>query len=134
MPDLDPLLLASCLFALAVIGLALYVARLAARITELTISQADLEQQLALAQQVLSGLIAGATGTDKRLHDLELGEQKLSERQETIENQTLDDQPYGQAIRLVRSGAGTSRLVEELDISESEAELLVRLHSHRISA
>ncbi len=134
MPDLDPLLLALGLLGLSVVGLALYVARLAARITELTVSQAELEHRLALAQQVLSGLIAGATGTDQRLRGLEISEKSLCERQETIENQTLDDQPYGQAIRLVRSGAGTSRLVEELDISESEAELLVRLHSQRVSA
>ena len=83
---------------------------------------------------VLAGLIAGAAGTDQRLRGLEISEQSLCERQETIENQTLDDQPYGHAIRLVRSGAGTTRLVEELDISESEAELLVRLHGQRVSA
>ena len=119
---------------LVVLWLVLHLVRLADRVAELAASQADLRQRLRLAQQGLSALIAGAAGTDRRLHGLEISEQDLSERQETIENQTLDDQPYGQAIRLVRSGAGATRLVEELDISESEAELLVRLHSQRVSA
>jgi hypothetical protein len=92
---------------------------------------AVLEQRLELLGQSSSALIAGATGVDSRLREVQERMQALSERQENYELQQVDEQPYGQAIRLVRQGAGASRLVDELDLSESEAELIVRLHGKR---
>ena len=94
----------------------------------------DLEQQLELVRQSISGLTAGAVGMDRRVHRLEQREKFLSERQESFEIQQVDEQPYGQAIRLVQQGAGVGRLVSELDLSESEADLIVRLHGQRDSA
>jgi len=94
----------------------------------------ELQQQLDLVRQSISGLTAGAVGIDRRVQQLEARERVLSERQETFEIQQADDQPYGQAIRLVQQGAGVGRLVQELDLSESEAELIVRMHGHRASA
>ena len=96
--------------------------------------QAKLEQQLLLLRQSITGLTAGAVGTDGRLSVLEAREKALAERQETYENQQADEQPYGQAIRLVHQGAGVNRLVDELALSESEADLIVRLHGLRDSA
>jgi hypothetical protein len=94
-----------------------------------------LETELRLQQQSISGLTAGAVGTDGRLQRLESREKVLAERQETYENQQVDEQPYGQAIRLVANqGAGVRRLVDELDLSESEADLIVRLHGQRETA
>ena len=94
----------------------------------------ELEQQLELVRQSISGLTAGAVGMDRRVHRLEQREKALSERQENFEIQQVDEQPYGQAIRLVQQGAGVGRLVSELELSESEADLIVRLHGHRDSA
>jgi len=94
----------------------------------------DLQRQLELIRQSISGLTAGTVGMDRRLKRVEDRERVLSERQETYENQQADEQPYGHAIRLVQQGAGMNRLVEELDISESEADLIVRLHGHRDTA
>jgi hypothetical protein len=91
-------------------------------------------QRQELAQQSISGLTAGALGMDRRLRRVEATEKWLSDRQETIENQQAAEQPYSQAIRLVQQGASARRLVEELALSESEAELLVRLHGLRDSA
>ena len=93
-----------------------------------------LQRELELVRQSLSGLTAGAVGVDRRMQRLEAREKVLSERQETYENQQSDEQPYGHAIRLVQQGAGVGRLVEELDLSESEAQLIVRLHGQRDSA
>lgn len=95
---------------------------------------AQLRQELELVRQSLSGLTAGAVGMDRRMHRLETREKVLSERQETYENQQSDEQPYGHAIRLVQQGAGVGRLVDELDLSESEADLIVRLHGQRDTA
>jgi len=84
-----------------------------------------------LQQQSISGLTAGTIGMDKRIRRLEASEKILSERQETIENQQLDEMPYGHAIKLVQQGSGTERLVDELSLSQSEAELIVRLHGRQ---
>ena len=89
-----------------------------------------LHQELELVRQSISGLTAGAVGMDRRMRGLEAREKELSERQETYEI----EQPYGHAIRLVQQGASVRRLVDELDLSESEADLIVRLHGQRDSA
>lgn len=95
---------------------------------------AAIEAEQRFAQQSISGLTAGAVGIDRRLRRVEATEKMLSERQETIENQQAAEQPYSHAIRLVQQGATARRLVEELSLSESEADLLVRLHGLRDSA
>lgn len=95
---------------------------------------AELRQQLEFIQQSISGLTAGAVGVDRRVAALEANERALAERQESLEIQQVDEQPYGHAIRLVRQGAGVHRLVDELALSESEADLIVRLHGHRDTA
>jgi len=94
----------------------------------------DLQRQLELVRQSISGLTAGAVGVDRRLKSLDTRERLLSERQETYEIQQVDEQPYGQAIRLVQQGASVGRLVSELALSEGEAELIVRLHGQRDTA
>jgi biopolymer transport protein ExbB/TolQ len=104
------------------------------RLSEQLEHSRQLQQELELVRQSISGLTAGAVGVDRRMQKLEVREKVLSERQETYENQQSDDQPYGHAIRLVQQGAGVGRLVDELDLSESEAQLIVRLHGQRDSA
>ena len=123
----------------AVAGIAMVVAAAAlwsARRAELRQGQLlgqlqDLRQQLALQQQSISGLTAGAIGMDRRLRRSEATEKVISDRQEIIENQQAAEQPYSHAIRLVQQGATARRLMEELGLSESEASLLVRLHGLR---
>lgn len=88
----------------------------------------ELERRLQLQQQSISGLMAGALGVDRRLRGIDGELLGQAERQDTVERQQQAEQPYGEAIRLVKQGAATSRLVEELGISESEADLIVRLH------
>ncbi len=104
------------------------------RLSEAHKRAAQLKQELELVRQSISGLTAGAVGVDQRMLRLETREKALSERQETYENQQSDEQPYGHAIRLVQQGAGVGRLIDELDLSESEADLIVRLHGQRESA
>lgn len=128
--------------ALALAGVAMMIALLAAfsarraRMDQVQLREelAQLERQVALQQQSISGLTAGAIGMDRRLRRAEAAEKVITDRQETIENQQATEQPYGHAIRLVQQGATTRRLMEELGLSESEAGLLVRLHGLRDSA
>ena len=92
-------------------------------------SQLDaLEGLLSLQAQSIGGLTSGTQGVDRRLACLEAREQVLSQRQDTFESQQADERPYHQAIRLVQQGAGSRRLIEEFELSESEAALIVRLH------
>jgi hypothetical protein len=104
------------------------------RLSEARRRSAQLQQELELVRQSISGLTSAAAGVDRRMFRLEARERALSERQETYENQQSDEQPYGHAIRLVQQGAGVGRLIDELDLSESEADLIVRLHGQRESA
>jgi hypothetical protein len=87
-----------------------------------------LETQLALQGQSLAGFATGTQGVDQRLARLEARERVLSERQDVLESEQADERPYNHAIRLVQQGAGIRRLTEELGLSESEADLIVRLH------
>lgn len=95
---------------------------------------AELDERLTLQQQSINGMTAGTVGLDRRVHQLEIGERKLVERQDTYENQQYLEQPYSHAIRLVQQGASVRRLVDELELSESEANLIVSLHGLRDSA
>ena len=134
MSDLDPLLLlAAVTFLFGILG---WIGATIAnkRLSEQATQTKKLQQELKLVRQSISGLTAGTVGIDRRMQRLEVREKVLSERQETYEIQQSDEQPYGHAIRLVQQGAGVRRLVDELDLSESEAQLIVRLHGQRDSA
>jgi len=134
MSEIDPLLV--------VAGVALFLGLIAwaglvsanRRLSEQREQSTRLERELELVRQSISGLTAGAVGMDQRMRGLEAREKVLSERQETYEIQQIDEQPYGHAIRLVQQGAAIGRLIDELDLSQSEAELIVRLHGQRESA
>ncbi|MCB1798390.1 MAG: DUF2802 domain-containing protein [Gammaproteobacteria bacterium] len=110
------------------------IATLNRRLRDALDQNSELQQQIDLVRQSISGLTAGAVGVDRRMRQLAAREKVLSQRQETYEIQQGDEQPYGHAIRLVQQGAGAHRLVQELELSESEAELIVRLHGQRDTA
>jgi hypothetical protein len=134
MPELDvPSSLAIVAMLLGLVAW-IRIALIQKRLREERAGFAQLQLELDLVRQSISGLTAGAVGVDRRMQRLEAREKVLSERQETYEIQQSDEQPYGHAIRLVQQGAEVSRLVDELELSESEAELIVRLHGQRNSA
>jgi hypothetical protein len=134
MPELDvPSSLAIVAMLLGLVAW-IRIALIQKRLREERAGFAQLQVELDLVRQSISGLTAGAVGVDRRMQRLEAREKVLSERQETYEIQQSDEQPYGHAIRLVQQGAEVSRLVDELQLSESEAELIVRLHGQRNSA
>ena len=90
-----------------------------------------LESRFSLQAQSIGALTTGSRGVDERIARLEARERVLSERQDVFESEQADERPYNQAIRLVQQGAGSRRLVEELGLSESEADLIIRLHGER---
>lgn len=93
-----------------------------------------MHEEFELLRQSISGLTAGALGVDRRVRQLEQRGKELAERQDSYEIQHADERPYGHAIRLVQQGASARRLVTELELSESEADLIVRMHGRRDSA
>ncbi len=89
----------------------------------------ELGKQTEQLTTTINALCASAVGVDKRVIKLERNGRDLIYRQEHIEtSQQPGDRPYGEAIEMAQKGARASRLVEELGLSESEAELLVMLH------
>lgn len=105
--------------------------RLKTRVLELSAQLEQLQQQQLFQQQSISGLTAGAVGMDRRLNRISASEKLLHDRQETFQNQQAAEQPYSHAIQLVQQGASAQRLVDELSLSESEADLIVCLHGLR---
>ena len=89
----------------------------------------EAHQKVDELSSTVSGLCSAAVGVDKRVIRLEQKGRDLEHRQESFETQKHSDRPYGEAIQLVHRGATASRLVEELGLSHSEAELVVMLHS-----
>lgn len=75
----------------------------------------------------LVGLSASVIRMGDRLIRVEQQIRHLSERLDRLEVDT-DSQPYGQAIRMVRNGAGIDDLVQACEFTRAEAELIVRLH------
>ena len=134
MSDLELTLLFSLTAAVLALLAWVAVAILNRRLRDARDQNSELQQQIDLVRQSISGLTAGAVGVDRRMRQLAAREKVLSQRQETYEIQQGDEQPYGHAIRLVQQGAGAHRLVQELELSESEAELIVRLHGQRDTA
>lgn len=102
--------------------------RLHARVT-------GLEQRALAADQAAGALAARLAGLEAALAaaaaEAALGRARQSElgaRVEALETRSTGEQPYGDAIRLVREGAREGRLVDELGLSPIEASLIVRLH------
>ena len=98
------------------------LAQLEERCLQATQAGATVAVQLGDARGELQTLMADAGVLQSRQAD-------LTARLEVLETQSLGDQPYGDAIRLVRQGARESRLVDELGLNPVEAALLVRLHA-----
>ncbi len=87
-----------------------------------------MEAQIEHLVSSINALCASAVGVDRRVVQLERRGREMRHRQENIETHQPGDRPYGEAIQMVHQGAAKSRLVEELGLSRSEAELLVTLH------
>jgi len=118
----------------AVLGLALQrwqLGRLHARLSllEQRAMAAERSAAGAAAQQVelQQALVVASADAARAQSD----QADLSRRVEVLETQATGDQPYGDAIRLVRQGAREARLVDELGLNPVEAALIVRLHGGR---
>ena len=121
-PEFISLIIVGCLTLLFLLKQANIIRRQNSRIV-------DLDKQIEQLSSTTNALCAGAVGVDRRVVKLERNGRELVHRQESIESQQqMGDRPYGEAIQMVQKGAESSRLVEELGLSNSEAELLVMLH------
>lgn len=108
--------------------LLLCIAVLARRIkqqnSQLSVAQGKID---ALSEN-LNALCSGAVGVDQRVSLLERQRRDIQQRQESLENQQQLERPYSAAIQMVHQGATADRLVDELGLSRSEADLVVMLH------
>ncbi|OOZ37245.1 DUF2802 domain-containing protein [Solemya velesiana gill symbiont] len=124
--DLSTIIVAVvCIVALAV------MLALANRMRQQSSQMADLSARVEYLASNLNALCSGAVGVDHRVARLERIGRDLEHRQESMETHQQTDRPYGQAIQMVHQGATVTRLIEELGLSRSEAELLVSLHGSK---
>lgn len=95
----------------------------------------QLTKDLATLESSSGTALAAIALLKQRIDHLEKRHQGLERRQDSQQRQ-LDEfasaqraaRPYDEAIRMVRQGASAKRLVDELGLSNSEAELLIMLH------
>lgn len=88
----------------------------------------DSQQQIDIINTNINALCAGAVGVDQRLSLLENQGREVQHRVTSVETRRQAERPYGEAIQMVHRGATCHRLVEELGLSHSEANLVVMLH------
>lgn len=79
-------------------------------------------------QHDIRAITAAAIGVGERVLELERRQRRLNERQEQLDIYDPANQPYEQAIRMVKNGADVSELVDVCGISEAEAELVSLMH------
>ncbi|MET0105409.1 MAG: DUF2802 domain-containing protein [Sedimenticola sp.] len=125
MMGIDPLNLISAIVALAMLGA---IMALTARVRRQAKLINELTGRVEYLASNLNALCSGAVGVDQRVSKLEKKGRDLEHRQESIETKKQSDRPYGEAIQMVHQGATVNRLIDELDLSRSEAELLYSLH------
>jgi hypothetical protein len=95
----------------------------------------SLRRELRTLTSNLSAQCVSSGGMNLRLNRLEGGLRQFQEQLERREvEQRLTEQPYGEAIHLVHQGAGAQRLVDELGLSRTEADLIHRVHGIRAAA
>jgi len=86
------------------------------------------EARIEILTESLNAICSGAVGVDQRVNRLERHGRALESRQENVESLQKSDRPYPQAIEMVQKGATAERLIDELELSRSEADLLFTLH------
>jgi len=130
--DLAP---GTALSLLTLIGLAVGLALQRWQLGRLHARLSLLEQRSLVADQAAGTLQAQVAALQGALADAAVADARTQTRQselrarvEVLETQATGDQPYGDAIRLVRQGAREARLVDELGLNPIEASLIVRLH------
>lgn len=79
-------------------------------------------------QRDIRAITAAAIGVGERVLELECRQRRLTERQEQVDIYDSANQPYEQAISMVKHGADLNELVDVCGISESEAELVALMH------
>ena len=90
-----------------------------------------LARELKSLQGAVNAMLAGAAGSDRRIAAVEDRLHELRRLYEDMQEVQNVSRPYDDAIRLVRQGATAQRLMDELGLTRSEAELLITLHGAR---
>ena len=115
----------------AFVVIALLARTVASGRRELNQLRAQLQQlsaRLAEQSMELDGLCAAGVQLDRQLIDQGGRLRDCAERLASLQAQESANSPYHAAIEMIRKGAAAAEVAQQLGISLSEAELLVRLH------
>ncbi len=88
----------------------------------------QLNREIDQLKSTLNALISSAVGVDRRVDMLEQGKIELQQRQDSMEQHSRSDRPYAEAIHRAQQGETASQLMDEFDMSQNEADLIVMLH------
>jgi hypothetical protein len=88
----------------------------------------SLAQQVDELAQELGGVCAAGVQRDRAAIEQDQVIRECLERLESMQVQDTGNYPYHGAIEMIRKGAGPQEVANEMGISLSEADLLVRLH------
>lgn len=127
MDNLIPLIVSLAAF-LVIAWLARIVASGRREVNQLRSQLQQLSAQLAEQGMELDGLCAAGVHLDRHLIDQGGRLRDCAERLATLQSQESANSPYHAAIEMIRKGAEAAEVAQQLGISLSEAELLVRLH------
>lgn len=125
------ILLVSTSFAVlaAALGyLALRLKRLAAAHESALQEIRELSLRAEAAEEDIAALYAAGVNMDRVLLEQGRRQRECLERIESLRAEEPSSQPYHAAIERLRKGADAQELVNEFGISQSEANLLARLH------
>jgi hypothetical protein len=121
----------SILLAALAAALAVYARRLGllARAHERSLQEIhELSARLVALEEDIAALYAAGVNMDRLLLEQGRRQRECLERIESLRAEEPSSQPYHAAIERLRKGADAQELVSEFGISQSEANLLARLH------
>ncbi|MCE9680043.1 DUF2802 domain-containing protein [Shewanella sp. AS1] len=129
----DDILIAALLYIIACLALVLYqqkqMAKLKARIDELSSALEDDASQREGLKHELQELRTGTIGVGRRMQALEKQLAKQEARIDEASQQEPQARLYTRAMKMVELGANVDELIRECELPKAEAELLLRLHS-----
>lgn len=98
---------------------------------EVADDQQQIDDRIAAVEELLKGMSAGAMGQGNKLVKLEAAYKQLQDQMETLKVNEGGSSSYNRAIRLAKRGASVQELVADCEITETEADLIVRMHGGR---
>lgn len=85
-------------------------------------------KQLVISRSEIKEMRAAVLGLGKKVNALQSKTTEVSEKQEEMELFEPDSKLYSRAVKMVELGASVEEIMQDCELPQAEAELLVSLH------